>query len=206
MLAAIEFGPIAFEHTKIILATVVGFAIFAWIVWKMPPTIPLGVPFLRAALTERTTRIEENQTQVDRALADVKQLRDDYASRLQRIEAESRQRIDAAVQEAETARGEIIAEAQQAAYALVRRSEEELARERTKSRIQLRQEIVKMTLDAAESAIGEHSSDKVQRYLIQDFIASVSGNGAGNGSAATVPPVAATPPAPAVVTAEGKEA
>jgi F-type H+-transporting ATPase subunit b len=172
----IQFNPVVIEDTRLILSLLIGFALLAWLVLRV--NIPfLSVPHYRAVLTERATRIETNKNQVDQALAEVSQLRNDYATRLARIEAEARERIDAAVREADAARAEIIAEAEQTAQVLRRRSEEEVARERTRQRILFRQQLVQRTLDSAESAIRAHSDENVQRSLISDFI-SRAGSGA----------------------------
>lgn len=178
--------PFEIEDPKILLSLIFGFVLFVAFEWFVPPIWPLGVRALRASLTERQTRIAEDQAQVQRALADTQQLRNDYAGRIQRIEAEQRERIEAAVREAETARAEIIAEAQSSANALRRRSEEEIAREQTRTRIEMRRQIVAITLDAAEQAARANSGEQVQHQLIRDFIvgAAKNGHGASNGNGA----------------------
>lgn len=180
-----QFGPIANEHPEALLALVIGFLLLLFLLVKV--NIPVfSLPYLRGVLNDRASRIQDAHEQVDRALADVRQLHDDYASRLQRIETEARQRIDEAVREAELARTEIISEARQSAEALRRRSEEELARERTRQRILLRQQLVAITLDAAEESVRAATNDSVQRSLIQDFITRASANGDGR-AVMTVP-------------------
>jgi F0F1-type ATP synthase membrane subunit b/b' len=164
-------SPFHIEDSKIYLAQIIGVLIIAVGIWRF------GVPMLKNMLNDRSARIEESHTQVQRALEDIRQLRNDYAARLQSIEVESRQRIEEAVREAEAARGEIIAEARQAATLLKRRSEEEIARERTRQRILLRRQIVQLTLDAAEASVRAHSSDTIQRQLIREFIVGASGAG-----------------------------
>ena len=173
---AIEFNPIRIEHPEIFLSMVIGFALLLFLVLRLP--IPfLSAPHYRAILNERSARIGTNKQQVDTAITEVQQLRNDYAVRLERIEVEARERIAGAVREADAARAEIIAEAEQLAQTIRRRSEEEIARERTRQRILFRQEFVKTALDSAEGAIREQSSDVVQHRLIGDFIARAS-NGA----------------------------
>src|SRR5262249_26854839 len=144
----------------------------------------LSLPYWRQLLNDRATRIAQVHDQVESELADIRRVRDDYAARLQQIEIEARERIDAAVREADAARAEIIADAQQLAGQLRRRSEEEMARERIRQRILLRQQIVQIALDAAEQSVRTHSDEKVQRQLIGDFIARAarSEQGAATGS------------------------
>src|SRR5581483_6959814 len=174
LLAEIHFGPFAIEHPETVLAMLVGLALLVLLLGRF------GLPSARSMLNDRAARIEENLTQVQRALEDVQRQRNDYAARIAQIETEARQRIDAAVREAETSRAEIIAEAEQTANALRRRAEEEIARERTRQRIRLRQEIVQLTLNAAEQSVRAHTNESVQRQLIGDFIARAAKDG-GNG-------------------------
>jgi F-type H+-transporting ATPase subunit b len=170
------FIPFRIEHPEIFWSMLIGFALLLLLVVRVP--IPfLSVPHYKQVLDERATRIETNKQQVDTAISEVQQLRNDYATRLSRIEEEARQRIDAAVREADAARAEIIAEAEQVAQAIRRRGEEEIARERTRQRILFRQQVVKTAMDSAEGAIRDHSDDTVQHRLIGDFIAQAAGNG-----------------------------
>ena len=124
---------------------------------------------------------------MESALAEAKRLRDDYADRLKGIEVEQRERIEAAVKEAQTSHTEIIADAEQLAAAIRRRTAEEIARERTRQRIQLRREIVQTTFDAAEKAIKANSTDTVQHQLISDFVARAANDGRAPAVAPSAP-------------------
>ncbi|HLV82074.1 MAG TPA: ATP synthase F0 subunit B [Chthonomonadaceae bacterium] len=184
--------PFLIEDAKAFVALVVGFVILLWVLGKV--NIPyLSLPYFRTMLGERASRIEEAHNQVQRALEEAQQVRNDYATRLTRIEEEARAHIDAAVKEADVARAEIIAEAQQSAQGLRRRAEEEIARERQRARIQLRRQIVQITMDAAGEAARTHSNEVVQRQLIRDFIARAGADGNGHAAGASAP---APPPTP----------
>lgn len=167
--AEIGFGPYQIEDMSVVLPLLLGLIVLVFILWKY------NIPFISRqhhadALRERATKIETNKNQVEQALAEVSKLRSEYAARLERIEHEARERIEAAVREAEAARAEIIAEAHHSVLALQRRTEEELARERTRQRILLRQQLVQSTLDAAEHSIRLNSGEDMQHVLIRDFI------------------------------------
>lgn len=183
-LQPIGFGPFfLIEHPKDIFATLVGLALLALLLYKF------ALPGARTQLLTRASTIETGLTQVDRQLEDIAQLRNDYANRIKAIEVEQRDRIGAAVRDADNARADIIAEAQETARALRRRSEEEMERERTRQRILVRRQIVQITLDAAEQAVKAQNSDSVQRQLIRDFTAQIAHhvNGRGTTAAPTVP-------------------
>lgn len=184
------FGPFLVEHPKDLLATLVGLILLALLLYRF------AVPGAKGMLTERATRIETETTQIDRQLRDIAQLRTDYANRIGGIEAEQRERIAAAVRDADNARADIIADANEAARLVQRRGEEEIERERTRQRIIMRQQMVQITLDAAEQAIRTQNNDQVQRNLIRNFIAQVAdkgnegGNGQNDGFPASMLPVA----------------
>ena len=120
-------------------------------------------------------------------MAEAKRLRDDYSSRLKGIEVEQRERIEAAVKEAQTSHTEIIADAEQLAAAIRRRTAEEIARERTRQRIQLRREIVQTTFDAAEKAVKANNTDTIQHQLISDFVVRAANDGRPATAASSAP-------------------
>ncbi len=187
MPAETQYIPFVIEHPETLLAMLVGLALVVLLAVKF------GAPATRTMLTDRAQRIEQNLTSVQNALDDAQRLRNDYVARLQGIEVEQRQRIDAAVREADAARTEIIADAGQTAEALRRRAQEEIARERTRQRIQMRQQIVQISLDAAEHSVRAHTTDTVQRQLIQDFISLAATDGNGSAASGTTTGNGATP-------------
>lgn len=163
MLAELEFGPFALEEPGSLLALLIGFLLLLAFIYSVI------VPMFRKMLIDRTTRIAEAHAQVELAMADIQQLRNDYASRLQRIETEARELIESALREAEAAQGEIIADARQMASAVRQRTEEEVEREQQRARILLRRQIIEIAMNAAESA-ARSQSGSVQQQLIDDFI------------------------------------
>lgn len=168
------FGPWFVEHPKDLLATIVGLVLLALLLYRF------ALPGAKGMLNERATRIETDTLQVDRQLRDIAQLRNDYSNRIEGIEQEQRERIGAAVRDADNARADIIAEANDTARLVQRRGEEEIGRERTRQRILLRQQMVQITLDAAEQAIRTQNNDQVQRQLIRNFIGQVAHRESGD--------------------------
>ena len=165
-----QIGPIAIEDPKRFLAQVLGFLLLFAILWFVNVPV-LSRPHLRGLLVDREIRVEEVHNQIATAIVDTQKVHDDYADRLKNIEAESKERIAAAVREADAVHVEIIADAKVAAAYVKRRTVEELAREQNRQRILLRRRIVELSLDAAEASVSTLNSDAVQRSLISDFIA-----------------------------------
>lgn len=176
MLADFPLSPFAIEHPKALIATIFGFVVLLALLWRF------AIPGARTVFADRTTHIADVHQQAERTLADAQQIRNDYANRIAGIEVEHRQRLESAVRDSDAARAAIIADAEEAARALRRRTEEEIARERTRQRILMRRQIVQITVDFAEQAILELNSDPTQRKLITDFVSRV-GIHAGNGAA-----------------------
>lgn len=181
-----EFIPFAIEHPDATISLIIGLVLILFVLYKFN-IIYLSYPFWKELLVARTARIETNHNQVEQALAEAKRLRDDYVSRLKGIEVEQRERIEAAVKEAQTSHTEIIADAEQLAAAIRRRTAEEIARERTRQRIELRREIVQTTFDAAEKAVKANSTDTVQHQLIGDFVARAANDGRAPAVAPSAP-------------------
>ena len=166
-----QYGPFLLEHPRNIVATLIGLALLALLLWRYL------VPGVKTTLTERSVRIGADIQQVERQLSDVATLRSDYANRIQSIEQEQRARIAAAVRDSQEARAGIIADAEQAALTVRRHGEEELERERTRQRILFRQQMVQITLDVAEEAVRTQNTDAVQRQLIRNFVAQIAHSG-----------------------------
>ena len=165
------FGPFLLEHPRNIIANLIGLALLVILLWRF------AVPGLVAMLHGRASSIDTGIQQVERQLIDVASLRSDYANRIKTIEVEQRERIAAAVRDAEEARASIISDAQQAALGLRRHGEEELDREHSRQRILFRQQLVQITLDAAEEAVRAQNSDTVQRQLIHNFVSQMARSG-----------------------------
>ncbi len=175
-LAEMQLGPIAIEDPKRFLAQVLGFLLLFIVLWFVNVPV-LSRPHVRGLLVDREVRVEEVHNQISTAIVDTQKVHDDYADRLKNIEAEAKERIAAAVREADAVHVEIIADAKEAAAYVKRRTEEELSREQTRQRILLRRKIVELSLDAAEASVGTLNSDAVQRSLISDFIATTGISG-----------------------------
>lgn len=98
------------------------------------------------------------------------EFRVDYEKRLADVDAEARVRLQAAIQEAEGAKNEIISEAKTRAEKILERAQEDLAREREKTVASLREEVVNISLSAAGKLIGESLDETKHRTLVTDFI------------------------------------
>jgi len=146
---------------------VIGFALIALIVWRFI------VPMIGGFLSERQKAIAEAANQVEETLRETEILRNDYWQRLEAIEEETERRMEEAVREAEALRERILAEARQNAEALVRRGEEEVARERAKALALLRTQFVEGVIRAAEHTAARSLDAAQQKRLVDEFVRNV---------------------------------
>lgn len=122
------------------------------------------------ALGSRQEDIRSTYEAADSEKTKAEELRQDYDRKLANIEAEAREKINAAIKDGQTARDEILDEARSKADAIMRRSEEELARERDKVMQELREEVVGIAIGAATKLIEKSMDDSTQRKLVSNFV------------------------------------
>ncbi len=142
----------------------VGFLIALWVLKKFAWKPLLGL------LEERRERIKNAFDEVDQKLKKADELNEEYQQRLREIDAESRKRLNAAVNE-----GEKIANRIKEFRAIleqlgITQAKAALDRDVAKARVALKEDMVSMALDATEKIIFEELDDEKHRQLIGRFI------------------------------------
>jgi F-type H+-transporting ATPase subunit b len=151
---------------KLILINIIGFGVLYLLVNKLVFT-PIG-----RVLDDREGEISSTYDKLDADQKQMEALKSEYETRLEQIEAEAREKIQAAIKEAEAARDKIIADANVRAKDLVTKAEGEAEREREQAMITLRQQIVDLAMGATHKVVGESLDAAKQKSLIDDFITS----------------------------------
>jgi F-type H+-transporting ATPase subunit b len=100
--------------------------------------------------------------------------RAEYEQRLASIEAQAREQIQAAVKEAQELRGNILADAQKQAQATLEKGRTDAEREREIAFLEMRKQIVDLTLRAAGKVIDETLDTRKQQAIVDEFIGSVA--------------------------------
>ena len=121
-------------------------------------------------LDQRQADIQATYDQLDATARRWKQTRREYEQRLAGIEAEAREKIQAAVKEAQALRDNLIADAQKQAEAIIERGRNESERERQKAFLEMRQQVVALAIAAAGKVVGESLNDARHTKLVDDFI------------------------------------
>jgi len=159
----------------LLLTQIVGFLILMLLLWRFAFSKIFGV------LDERRSSIQATYDQMDADRARMETTRREYEQRLANIEEEAREKIQAAVKEAQSLRDNLVADARTQAETIVTQGRNESERDRQKAFLEMRSQIVTLAVSAAGKVIDANLDGARQTKLVDDFIGSL---GAPNGTAA----------------------
>jgi len=163
---------------RFILISAVGFLILITVLKKFAFGPIFGM------LQARQDTIRGNLDEAEARRAEMERLQREYEASLARIEEEARDKIQAAVKDAQAARDEIIAKAQADSQAIVQRGQEEIDRERAKAMVEMRDQIADLATTAASRLVRQNLNAGNHAQLIDEVIGGIGANGAAaNGSA-----------------------
>jgi F-type H+-transporting ATPase subunit b len=176
----------------LLITQIIGFLILMWLLNQFAFKRVFGI------LDQRRAEIQATYDQMDQDRLRMEQARREYEQRLQNIEAEARERIQASVREAQALSDRIREDAQTQAEAILERGRNESERERQKAFLEMRQQLVAIAISAAGKVVGESLDDARHTRLVDDFISNVGagavfeagrgvshntiGDGSGNGT------------------------
>jgi len=143
---------------------------FLVLIWAMRKWLfgPIG-----GVLEARQNEVQSTLDQVYRDRQAMEASRQEYETRLATIEAEARDRIQAAIKEAQGMKEEIIGSAHQEADRLVTQDREEVIREKQRAMVELRQQVADLAINAAGKILSRSVDDRAHRELVNDFIGQV---------------------------------
>ena len=107
-------------------------------------------------------------------------LQKQYETRLAQIEDEARDKIQAAVREAQAAREALLAKAHADAQGIVERAQQELERERQIAMAEMRDQIARLSTAAASRIIRQTLDPAAHAGLIDEVIGSLGTAGSRN--------------------------
>ena len=177
-----NIGPLAL-NIPLVITQLVGFLLLLWFLNRYV------FKSIFAILDQRQADIKATYDQLDADRARMEDTRRQYEQRLANIEAEAREKIQAAVLEAQALRDNLVADARQQAETIVVQGRNESERERQAAFLEMRQQIVAIAMAAAGKVVGENLNDARQTKMVDDFIGSVglgavseSGRGVSGGA------------------------
>lgn len=159
----------------LLITQIIGFLILMVVLHRVFTTKVFSI------LDERRDNIKRAYDQLDADRAAMDELRRQYEQRLMGIEEEAREKIQAAVKEAQALRDNLMADSRRQAETIVAEGRNELERERQAAFLEMRQQIVALAISAAGKVVGENLNDARQTKLVDDFITGVGNNGSGVG-------------------------
>lgn len=150
-----------------VLTQIAGFLIVLWVLkrfaWK---------PIL-ALLEERRQKIKAEFDAAAQRKEEANQLFVSYEAKLKEIDAAARAKITEAVSDAQKIAADIKEEARKEGRELVTRSQAEIQREIAKAKVQLKEDMVAISLTATEKIISQKLDEPGHRKLIDEYLSRV---------------------------------
>jgi F-type H+-transporting ATPase subunit b len=147
-----------------VVTQILGFLIMLWVLRRFA-----WAPVL-AMLEARRAKIAGEFGAAEKLQAEAQELKNRYDLELRSIEGHARQRLQEAVQEGQKVAGEIRAQAQTEAVQRLERAQDDIAREREKAKEVLKEQMIRLSMRAAEKVLRERLDDASQRKLVGEFM------------------------------------
>lgn len=147
-----------------LIASFIGFVIFAWILWRF-----MWKPVL-SIIDDRRESIEQAFQEVDDARADVAKLKAEYEEHLAQISTEAQERLQEAVAKGQHIAAEIRADAESQRAKLLERTHDDIAREKDKALAELRNAAIDLSFTISRRVMQEGLDRETHDRLVQGFI------------------------------------
>jgi F-type H+-transporting ATPase subunit b len=128
-------------------------------------------------LQARQDNIRHNLDEAQSRRDEMVRLQHEYEERLAKIEDEARDKIQAAVKDAQAARDEILQRAQADAETIVQRGQADIERQRQQAMVEMRNQVADLAIQAASRVVHSHLDAGNHAALIDEVIAGVGQNG-----------------------------
>ena len=153
-----------FGRTELIWA-VINFAIFAavmtWLLYK--PVLKL--------LDSRAEEIEGRLSRAEKARVDAEDIRRRLEAQLAQAEAQARDILNKAAQQAEADREQVVGQAREEAERLIEKARATITREKERAIAELREEVAGLATMAAGKIIGKALSAEDHKQLVDQVVA-----------------------------------
>lgn len=150
---------------QLLVTHAIGFLITLWILkrYAWGPLLNL--------IEERRLKIVGEFENIEKEKQNAAELYEQYQAQLRKIDAERREQIVKAVNEGKKIAEELKATARNEVIDIREKSKSELEREIAKAKVQLKDDMVAITVGATEKLLREKLDEKQHRKLIDDYIA-----------------------------------
>jgi len=154
-----------------VLTQILGFLIMLWVLRKYAWGPVMGM------LESRRAKIVGEFEKAKQGQAEADALKAKYEQDLRTIEAQGRQKLQEYIAEGQKVAAEIRTQANAEAQQRIERAEEDIVREREKQKEIMKQQIVGLSLRAAEKILRQKLDEPAQRKLASEFIDEVGAIG-----------------------------
>jgi len=155
-------------NVRILGTQILGFLIVLWVLRKVA-----WKPVLEM-LESRRRKIAGDVDSAKKLREDAEKLKAEYEEHLRSIDAESRKRIQQAVQEGQKVADEIRARGEAERRKAAAEAKEEMALEYKKARASLRDDMVRLSLGAARELLRKELNEAEHRRLVDEFLSDLS--------------------------------
>ena len=156
-------GLLSIDAT-LLWATIVVFALFAWVLGKFA-----WGPLLKI-VDEREKTIRDQVDSAQQAAADAKDLLVQHQEMLKGAGREREEILQKAVKEAEQVRADLVTKARADADQVVSKAREQMQREKDQAIAELRAQVADIAVEAASRIVKSSLTDEAQRKLVDDYI------------------------------------
>ncbi|HEX7896460.1 MAG TPA: ATP synthase F0 subunit B [Planctomycetota bacterium] len=137
--------------------------------------IKLVVPAVRGILTGRTKGVEDTFAKLEKEKADASRELAELRKKLAEIDLESKARHAAALADADKTRERSLADAAATAQVTLEKARREIQIERDKAVLDLRQDVERLTLEAADHLTKTAMNDSIQGKLVDGYLGNLEG-------------------------------
>lgn len=156
-----------------VVSQLIAFLLFFWILQRY------AWGPVNSFLKDRQRRIDEQIAEGQRRLEEGERHKAEYEQKLREIDLEARNRLNAAVAEAQQLREDILNRAQRESRAVFDKQKQLVEFEVAKARIAIRDEVVNMVIGASERLLAERLDDAKHRELVKSFLGEIEGREPG---------------------------
>ena len=152
---------------KVVLVQIVAFLLLFWILKKFL--------FTRIAehMQSRSEEIKNTFDKIEKDKQEVERLTKEYQQKIAEIEKEAYAKIQEAVKEGISAKNEIVTQAQTQAQKELKKAKDEIGREKEKAILELRNEVINLSLKAAEKLLDTSMDEKTNSKLVDKFLTDI---------------------------------
>ena len=151
------------------IVQVLGFAVLVGVLVK------LVFPALGKILAGRTKGIEETFQKIDLDTQDASRRMAEIKEKLAHLDQESQRRLQAALDDAQATRTQLMADTAVQVQAAAEKAKREIQIERDKAVLELRHEATDLTLKAADHLVQSVMTDALQEKLVTKYLSELDG-------------------------------